>query len=146
MRESSIRRCPISLPEPITKVTFPAGLKLTAYCQSNECLYDPQAVASLYTLQTLTFLIVVVLAFLSKDKNVKPPNDHHIVEALCALALSGVLIDYFYGNYSFDPIWILPNSVSHSPLGLFRYAVLYTIATIGILAITGPSSTEGTSS
>ena len=39
-------------------------------------------------------------------------------------------MDYVIGNFTFRRIWVAPNSVATSPLGVFRYALLFSIASI----------------
>lgn len=125
---------PFSIPEPIAGILYPQLMTLNSYCSKNACLYEPLAVASLYSVQLLSFLAFWIFLFILGRRN-KSVLDQSVV-AICAVVVGGSLIDYLTGNFYFDQKWILPNTITTSQLGVFRYAVLFSIASIGVVILT----------
>lgn len=128
----------IQLPTAALAILYPSFGTLREYCSAHACLYDSSAVASLYAVQLVTLVtFALLLAPIGLSKRAPLQSN---VAAILGLVGAGALVDYGYGNFSFAPRWILPNSVTESPLGLFRYAVRFSLAAvcISVLAFGGP--------
>jgi len=129
-----------NLPEGMIRLLHPAGKDLDTYCNSNNCLFNSQQISSLYTAQLLMFIVVCFAFYLLRDRHIR--HDRTIL-TVCGVVIVGALVDYIVGNFSFDRLWIFPNTVDHSPLGIFRYAVLFSVASVCVAILTNPAmSTE----
>lgn len=124
----------ISFPDDVLHLLYPPLKTLSDYCSSSSCLFEPQLIASTYSLQLVTFILLSIVFYVSGRTN-KYKLDTSVV-SVCGIVIAGILIDYTIGNFSFRPIWIAPNSVATSPLGLFRYAVMFSIASICAATLT----------
>lgn len=116
----------------IIRLAYPPSEALNAYCVEHDCLYSPGSVSSLYALQAITFLAIIMSLAVIALRHSRRHVDQTIVP-FCTIVVVGAAFDYIVGNFSFDPIWIFSNSVTHSPAGLFRYAVLFWLATVASL-------------
>lgn len=119
---------PFILPKEVLGVAYPQLATLVRHCSVHRCLYDPSAVASIYALQLMT-LVLASAVFYVIGRNNRYRLDSTSV-SICAIVILGTLLDYSVGNFAFHKIWILPNTVTTSPLGLFRYAILFSLASI----------------
>lgn len=129
----------ISLPPSLVHTLYPDLLVLREHCSAHPCLYDSSAVASLYVSQLLTLVGFALLltpdALASKPPLPRPAATVFVLMVLIALS------EYLHGNFSFAPKWVMPNSVSETPLGLFRFAVMFSLAAISILALVAGGTT-----
>lgn len=125
---------PTALSTSLVRLTYPPFSALASYCSAQGCLYSAAEVATLYTVQLITFCIssLIILAISSRCKPV--PKDR-VVVLFCILLIGGVASDYVRGNFAFHPIWILPNSVASSPIGLLRFALLFWLGTLAVLLL-----------
>jgi hypothetical protein len=123
---------PFQLPASIVRFTYPQSHTLALHCEAHECLYNSNGVSSLYTVQAVTFLLATAWLIWASLRSSNERKDT-TARNFCLLVIAGAIVDYAIGNFSFKPIWLLPNSVATSPLGLFRYALLFWIATVAAL-------------
>jgi hypothetical protein len=130
----------VRLPSGLLGMLYPQLSTLQAYCGDNPCIYDASRVATLYGLQLLT--LAAASALIAPDAlSSKVPLQKELAFFLC-IVVFGALFDYLNGNFSFDPAWRAPNSVTDSPLGLFRYAVLFSMAGFAIAVMAGGGSAQ----
>lgn len=132
---------PFELPASLVRIAYPQSGTLSAYCSSHACLYSPMAVASLYSLQAVLFFFIAILLYLASRKHTNPSVDG-TVTTLCLLVVIGTVVDYWFGNFSFDKVWILPNNITDSSLGVFRYAIMFWLATVAALIMSNIISPE----
>ena len=120
----------------VVRYTYPQTSKLEGYCSAHPCLYDPLRVGSVYSLQLLSFCAVCLLYFWLGRGSQKAIEQS--VRAVCAILICGVMVDYLIGNFAFDPKWFAPNSIASSPLGVFRYALAFTLASFAVAIVANP--------
>jgi hypothetical protein len=123
----------VQLPTAVLAILYPSFGTLQGYCIAHACLYDSSAVATLYVVQLMT-LIAFALLLTPVALSKRPPLEGKVA-AMLGLVVVGALVDYVAGNFSFAPNWLLPNSVTESPLGLFRYAVWFSLAAFCIVVL-----------
>jgi len=124
---------PYQLPVAFIRALYPSWSILHGYCSAHPCLYDSSAVASVYVAQLLS---LVGFALLLSPIMISPkwPMPRATV-TLLAIVIIGSFVDYLKGNFSFAPTWIIPNSIAVSPLGLLRYAVLFSLAALSMVLL-----------
>jgi hypothetical protein len=121
------------LPRPLVAVLYPQLDTLHAYCSTHVCLYDSNAVASLYAVQLIT-LVVFALLLSPVALSSKPPLPRVLTLGM-TICLCGGFLDYLRGNFSFDPSWRYPNSVTESPAGLFRFAFIFSVSSLAMMIL-----------
>lgn len=134
---------PFTLPSTFTDLFFPAVWQLKVYCAASSCIYPSDQVASLYSVQFATFILIcAAIGVVSLKKG--PSVADQTLRLICALILAGTVTDYARGNFSFRPIWIFPNSIVYSPLGLFRYVLSFGLAAVALLLMSNVISPKET--
>ena len=126
------------LPRPMIELLYPSHTVLERYCSTHSWLFDSITVESLYVLQLLT-LVTCALLLLPIALSPKPPLKREAYTVWGLLILSAVA-DYWDPSFTFAPKWVPPNSVTESSLGMFRYACMFSLATLGMasFAFGGP--------
>jgi len=124
------------LPKPMLRALYPSYSTLERHCLAHTCTYDPSWVGTLYVIQFVTLIGfgLLLIPFARSAGRALPGS----LSAVLALVIAGSFIDYVHGNFSFHPTWILPNSVTESPLGLFRFAVLFSLAAVAMVLFAMP--------
>lgn len=123
----------IQLPRSVIQMFYPDLSVLGEHCSAHPCLYDSSAVASLYVTQLLTLLGFALL--LTPDALASKPPLPTEAAAVFAFLILLTMSEYLHGNFSFAPKWVLPNSVTETPLGLFRFAIMFSLAAISMIAL-----------
>jgi hypothetical protein len=124
---------PFQLSVAFVRMLYPSWSTLHGYCSAHPCLYDSSAVASVYVAQLLSLVgfALLVSPILISPKWPMP----RAAATLLTIVIIGSLADYLNANFSFAPTWIFPNSVAVSPLGLFRYVVLFSLAALSMVLL-----------
>lgn len=119
---------PFQISRSISALLYPQLDTLIRYCSSNSCLFPPRTIASLYTVQLMTFLFFAFFMYFLGRSNRKAIDPASV--GISAVVICAALVDYLVGNFSFDPIWLVPNPVATSSIGVFRYVLLFSVASI----------------
>lgn len=116
------------LPRSVARVLYPQLGTLQEHCASVSCLYDPLGVSSLYAIQMLTGVFWI---FLQIGIRVRQANGLRTVDykriLFCCFVTFATGFEYIAGNFAFNPSSLMPNDVTTSITGIFRYAVYFSV-------------------